>query len=207
MPSSSGASTADSSNDHGPLRNASSSYRVVDFDRPRADLDRPLHARRGDTCIDVAAHAVQRLGSRIVDAHSETQAIESTSACFALSMDCQRGTNTVSPVLRPDLYILKFRRIGQREVCVREWLSTPPSDEINPVALVQARQAEDCRDRLNLTWIERMDLMNHAHRLPDPKPIRFRSGLPGQKLADLVSTRKCARPVSAASARCSRPDS
>ena len=46
---------------------------------------------------------------------------------------------------------------------MREWLSIPPSDEIDPVALVQARQAEDSRDRLDLTRIERMDLVLHAH--------------------------------------------
>ena len=84
-------------------------------------------------------------------------------------MSSQRGTNAASPVLRTDLNILKFRWIGQREVRVREWLSMQPSDEIDPVALVQARQAEDSRDRLNLTRIERMDLVLHAHIVPAPR--------------------------------------
>jgi hypothetical protein len=34
---------------------------------------------------------------------------------------------------------------------------------------VQARQAEDSRDRLNLTRIERMDLVLHAHIVPAPR--------------------------------------
>ena len=143
--------------------------RVVDFDRPRADLDRPLHALRFDTCIDVPALAVQRLGSRIVDAHAETQSIKATSARLALGTGSKRGANTASPVLRPDHHILKFRCIGQREVRVGEWLSIPPSDEINPVALVEARQAEDSRDRLKLTGIERMDLVLHAHIVPEER--------------------------------------
>jgi hypothetical protein len=47
---------------------------------------------------------------------------------------------------------------------VRERLSIEPRNEIHPVALVQTRQAEDYRDRLDLTRIERMDVVLDAHR-------------------------------------------
>ena len=52
---------------------------------------------------------------------------------------------------------------------MREWLSIQPSNEVDPVALMEARQAENSRDRLNLTWIERMDLVLQAHMVPGPR--------------------------------------
>lgn len=154
--------------------------RVVDFDRSGADLDCPLHALQADTCIRVTAPAVQRLGRRIVDTHTETQAIEAASARFALGMGRERGANTASPVLRPNRDILKFRWIRQREMGVPEWLALQPSNEINPVTLVQARQAEDPPDRFALTWIERTDLVLHWHRLPVLGHQRTRLELPVQ---------------------------
>ena len=81
---------------------------------------------------------------------------------------------TASPVLRPDFDVLKFRWIGQREVRVREWLARPPSDEIDPVTLIEARQAETPRP--SGSHLDRAD----GSRAPRAQDARYRAE--GQQL-------------------------
>jgi hypothetical protein len=132
--------------------------RVIAVDESRSDLDRSFDTSRSKAHIDIAVATIERLGSVIVDAHTETHSIEAAGACCVLCVANEGSSNAVAPVFSSDIQVMDFWRIATREVAVPERLVVSPSHEVEPVTLVQPRQTENGCHRIDLSSRERSDV-------------------------------------------------
>src|SRR3954454_24317063 len=76
--------------------------RVVDLQRPAADLDRALHAPRRQARVDVAEAAVERLRRAGGRAHGEPEAVVASLRSLALGRVHERSPEAAAPLGRED---------------------------------------------------------------------------------------------------------
>ena len=130
--------------------------RVVDLDRPGADLDRALDALRRESGVDVAARAVQ--GCRLIlDADCDPEPVAAVRTDLPLGGRDQRGRDAAAAVLAAHGDVMNFSRIRQRQVDVAERLVTVPGHEVEAIALVESREREHLRHVLHLLKREGSD--------------------------------------------------
>jgi hypothetical protein len=115
---------------------------IIDLDRTGADHDRPLHRSGVETDVGEPARSIEGLSGVVVDGDVDTNAGEAASAGLVFGRSDEHRRDPTAAMARGNLDVLEFGRIGQGDVEVTHRFVAAPRNQVEPVALVEAREPQ-----------------------------------------------------------------
>ena len=113
---------------------------IIDLDRTGADHDRPLHRSGVETDVGEPARSIEGLSGVVIDGDVDANASEAARAGLAFGRSDEHLRDPTAAMAGGNLDVLEFGRIGESKVEVTHRLIAAPRNQVEPVALVEARE-------------------------------------------------------------------